>query len=521
MNKGLPIFFITLISIVFIPLSPLPNGQNLLANLQFEQAKTAFNRQDYFKAERLAGRAHFNSLDAAGPWLLAGNCFYLQGQDSAALFNYSMALALDPAIGHLPPFVAELRHEPPCPEALTPRGEVWVGRAGMPKLAKTSHMGLALALTPTQLYLLRKKIGQMIMVSVPGTRLSGQKKALLNAGWVGGVILFDQNVRSKKQVTGYIRELQKNSPTPLFVAVDQEGGTVRRFKESEGFQRLPSLAALGQTQNPDLAYRFGLLSGKQLKAVGANLNLAPVVDINEGPDSIISRYHRSLGSDPQLVSTMALQIVRGMRAQNIIATAKHFPAETEATANPHDGVAVTDVSRGRLESFDLVPYRNLIQNHLLDAVMLSHVVYKNVDPFYPASLSPEMIQKILRGELGYQGLVISDDLRMDAIKERYPLDVSVVQAVNAGVDVLLVTDNYERRVMDSLVKAVVSGRVALKTIDGAYSRIMATKKKYGILKKGPTLAALPQAAPEKKGPNSPLARSTSGTQSALQVAQSR
>ncbi|HET9870697.1 MAG TPA: glycoside hydrolase family 3 N-terminal domain-containing protein, partial [bacterium] len=114
-------------------------------------------------------------------------------------------------------------------------------------------------------------------------------------------------------------------------------------------------------------------------------------------------------------------------------------------------------------------------------VMLSHVIYKNVDPYFPASLSSEMIQTLLRRQLGYQGLVISDDLRMDAIRDYYPLDVSVVQAVNAGVDVLLVTDNLEGRVMDSLVAAVRSGRIPMAVIDEAYGRILATKKKYGII----------------------------------------
>ncbi len=469
-----PILFLSALLTLYFPYAvPLSNGSRPLANLQFEDARAAFNRQDYFLAERLANLALGNAPGSAGPWLLSGNCFYLQGQDQAALFDYSMALGLDPHIGHLPPFVETLRRQGPRPLA-------------------------ALRLGPVEMAGLRKKIGQMIMVSVPGTRLSGQKKMMLNAGWIGGVILFDQNVRNKKQISGYISQIQRNSPTPLFVAVDQEGGSVRRFKESEGFQRLPSLASLGKTKNPGLAYRFGLLSGQQLRAVGANLNLAPVVDIDRGfAGSVISKYHRSLGSDPQLVSAMALQIVKGMRAKNIIATAKHFPTETEASANPHEGVAVTDVPLGELESLDLVPYRALIQNHLLDAIMLSHVVYKCVDPYFPASLSPEMIQKVLRGELGYKGLVISDDLRMDAIKQRYPLDVSVVQAVNAGVDVLLVTDNYERRVMDSLVKAVVSGQVPLKSIDLAYDRIMATKAKYGILrgKKNPVHPALAQKSP--------------------------
>ena len=376
MPKRLLLILAAFLIFFFLYSHPLENGRRPLANLQFEEAKQAFNQQDYFLAERLANLARLNAPDSAAPWLLIGHCFYLQGQDRAALYHYSVALRLNPQIGHLPPFLEKLRAEGP----------------------RTS---VVLSLSPKETALLKKKIGQMIMVSVPGVKLSGQKKAMLNAGWIGGVILFDQNVQSRKQITGYIQTLQRNSPTPLFVAVDQEGGAVRRFKEGEGFQRLPSLEALGQTKNPKLAYRFGLLSGRELKEVGANLNLAPVVDIDRGvAGSVISKYHRSLGTDPQLVSTMALQIVKGMRAENIIATAKHFPTQSVDTVNPHDGVAVTEVPLKELETLDLVPYRNLIQNHLLDAVMLSHVIYKSVDPDFPASLSPEMIQTVLRGELG-------------------------------------------------------------------------------------------------------------------------
>ena len=334
--------------LVLFPAHPLPNGRDILAAKQFEQAKSCFQDQEFFQAQRLANLARVNSPDSAAPWLLIGHCFYLQGQDRAALYYYSTALKLDPKIGHLPPFFAALRNQSPAP---------------------------ALRLGPKELASLRRKIGQMIMVSVPGTRLTGQKKAMINAGWIGGVILFNQNIESRDQIQRYVAQLQQNAPTPLFVAVDQEGGAVRRLREAQGFQRLPSLAALGQTKSPDLAYRFGILSGRQLRAVGANLNLAPVVDLDQGSsDSIISKYRRSLGSDPRLVSSLACQIVRGMRAENIIATAKHFPSETESDSNPHSQMAVAEAPLSELENRDMVPYRDLIAKGSLDAVMLSHVI---------------------------------------------------------------------------------------------------------------------------------------------------
>jgi len=456
MNLARLVFLAALLLPFFALPTNLTNGSALLANDRFESAKACFNHQEYFRALQFLHQVQANSPTSGAPWLLAGHCFYLQGQGPTALFHYRKAHSLNPKDFPLPGFAKSLE--------------------GTPKILASSR------LAPQELSSLRRKIGQMIMVSMPGTALTGQKKALLRAGWIGGVILFQQNVQSKEQVADYIEHLQENSPVPLFVAVDQEGGAVRRFTEEKGFQRLPSLAALGRAKDPSLAYRFGLLSGAQLREVGANLNLAPVVDLDHGVEgSIITRYQRSLGADPETVTALAAQIIRGMRDQGVLATAKHFPTQSVTDQNTHERTAVTDRTRVDLETLDLLPYRKLIGAGMLDAVMLSHVVYKELDPYFPASLSPEVVRVLLRGRLGFKGLVLCDDLRMDAVKGRFSLENSVVQAVNAGVDVLLITDNLERRVMDALVEAVASGRVTLPTLDNAYARIMAAKSKYGIL----------------------------------------
>jgi beta-N-acetylhexosaminidase len=468
MNPGRPVFLAALLLPLFALPTNLRNGSPDLANEHFERARACFNRQEYFPALKLLQQARHNSPASGAPWFLAGHCLYLQGQDQAALFHYRQARDLNPRDFPLPSSAASLSK----------------GRQA------------SAALDPRQLRALRTRIGQMIMVSIPGRVLTGQKRSLLRSGFIGGVILFHQNVESKDQVADYIESLQENSPTPLFVAVDQEGGAVRRFTEEKGFQKLPSLAALGRTKDPALAYRFGLLSGAQLKEVGANLNLAPVVDLDHGLEGcIIAKYQRSLGGDPETVTQLAAQIVRGMRDKGVLATAKHFPTQSATGANPHERTAVTDRPLRELEEKDVLPYRRLIGAGLLDAVMLSHVVYRDLDPYFPASLSPEIVGNLLRGKLGFQGLVICDDLRMDAIKGRFSLESSVVQAVNAGVDILLVTDNMERRIMDALVEAVASGRVARSTVDKAYSRIMGMKVKYGLVRA--------QGAPSREGLGNP------------------
>ncbi len=451
-----PVLFLPLLGMLYFGFTGyLSNGREELAFFEFESARTAFNQQDYFPCLRFCGMAESNDPSASGPPLLQGHCFYEMGLDPAALERYSLALSLNPSASPLPAFFENLR----------------LGQSPVERLS----------LSPEELNTLCRKIGQMIMVSVPGVKLSGAKKDAIKDGLIGGVILFSHNIQSRQQISRYVSDLQSTSPTPLFIALDQEGGAVRRLRESQGFQTLPSQKALGSTNSPRLAYRFGRLSGRQLKEIGANLNLAPVVDLDHGIDEVISKYHRSLGADPKTVSRMAQKIILGMKREGILATAKHFPTQSLAVADPHQTVSSADVELSQLVRSDLVPYEDLIQKHGLDALMLSHVLYPSIDPVYPASLSKEWIQDILRHQMGYQGLVLSDDLRMNAIKQEYPLEESVVQAVNAGVDVLLVTDNLERRVMNALVGAVKAGKIKRSCIDLAYDRIMATKKKYGIL----------------------------------------
>lgn len=442
--------------------TPLENGRKELARQQFDLAQSYYRRQEFHQAIRLAHLSAENSPSSAAPWVLLGHCFYFQGQDAAALWHYGQAQRLNPKVNNLPPFYESLRARVANPSA---------------RLASEDAA------------LLKRKIGQMLLIIVPGTKLSAWKREMLQKGWAGGIILFGQNIKTQEQVREYVREIQAASAVPLLVAVDQEGGAVRRFREEQGFSRLPSLAAVGENGDPEIAYRFGRLAGHQLRTVGANLNFSPVVDLEKKEkDAIISPYRRSLGSDPKRVSILAERIVAGMKAQKVIATAKHFPAQTLTVTDTHDGAAVSNATLDEMMDHDLAPYRYLIPRGL-DAVMISHVTCKAIDPYFPASMSHEVVQNLLRKKLGFNGLVISDDMRMGAIKRKYPLDVSVVQAVNAGVDMLMVTDNTERRVLDALVRAVARGQVKRETIDAAYTRILTLKKKYGIVKR------LPEGAP--------------------------
>jgi beta-N-acetylhexosaminidase len=455
-------------SLIFLTILLIPrsadNGRNEIATRSFEWAKAAYQRQELFRCLRYTRWVREAAPESAAPWFLAGHCFYLRRQDSAALFHYNRATALNPGAGALPPFVEMLRRK---------RG------GGAQKLDSTERARL------------RRMLGQRLLVCVLGRELTGEKKTMIHAGHVGGVVLFGRNIADKKQLRTYIGRIQASSPVPLFIAVDQEGGAVRRLREEHGFGGLPSQAALGATGNPDLAYKFGRLAGRQLREVGANMNLAPVVDVDRRlPLSIITRYHRSLGCDPEKVAALASRIVAGMRQEGVLATAKHFPSQSRVTLDTHREVAVCDTPLRELQDDDLVPYRRLIREGL-DAVMISHVVYTQLDPYFPASLSQETVGKLLRGNMGFKGLVVCDDLRMGAIKKQFPLEISVVQAVNAGADLLMVTDSVEGRVLDILVEAAADGRIPRQTVEEGYQRITAMKQKYGLLRQ----AALPAGTP--------------------------
>ncbi|HVM33431.1 MAG TPA: glycoside hydrolase family 3 N-terminal domain-containing protein, partial [bacterium] len=309
-------------------------------------------------------------------------------------------------------------------------------------------------------------------------KLSPVQWLFLKRGWAGGVILYDQDVKSPGQVRDFVKSLRALSPTPLWVAVDQEGGGVRRFCEEQGFASIPSEQAIGRTGDSRVATRFGEKLGQQLAEAGVNLDFAPVVDLDqEKPVGIITGYQRSLGSDPEEVALLAGQIVRAMDRFGVAAAAKHFPGESLASQNPHEAPALAREPLDRIRSRDLVPYRRLITGGL-DAVMLSHVTYAAIDPDHPASLSPKVIQGLLRGELGFKGLVICDDLQMGAIRKNLTVEEAALQAVNAGVDLIIATGDTSEALLDGLVAAAREGKISLAQARESYGRIQTIRAKY-------------------------------------------
>jgi beta-N-acetylhexosaminidase len=331
---------------------------------------------------------------------------------------------------------------------------------------------------------LRRKIGRLLIVGFRGLELeSGSAiETALKAG-LGGVILFDRdqatggsrNIASPKQVRALTTALRAAATTPLLIAVDQEGGRVARLTPAYGFPDTRSEAAIGATDDPDEALAAGRSMGRTMASVGIDLDLAPVVDLDIVPTNpAIGALDRSFSKDPAVVAAMADAEIRGLHGAGVRAVLKHFPGLGSATANTDfDRVDVTD----SWTDAELDPYRTLFGLGTPDAVMAAHIVQRHLDPKLPASLSPKVIDGLLRRQLGWTGPVMTDSLGADAITSVYARDEAVALALEAGNDLLLFANQgkYEthlaRDLTETIVGLVRSGRITEARLDASVQRV--------------------------------------------------
>ena len=347
-----------------------------------------------------------------------------------------------------------------------------------------------------QRLLLEEAVGQMLVIGLPGERLNEETSTWLDEIAPGGVILFDfdlpsggakpRNITSPGQLRALIADLQAQAPIPYFIAIDAEGGLVNRLKPEYGFSvDLPSHQTLGAgSPQQTLALAAGLAA--QLGQLGINWNLAPVVDVNVYPASpAIGALGRSFGGNAESVTAHAAAFAEAHAAADVIATLKHFPGHGSAVGDTHLGV--TDVTGSYVREMELAPYRSLIEDGYGGAVMTAHIVNRELDPLgRPATLSAPIVTGILRGELGFDGLVLSDDMQMGAIVEQYSIERAAVEAIKAGVDVVLIANQLSDdpadpiRVKQAILDAVGAGEISESRIYESLDRILALKQNYGI-----------------------------------------
>lgn len=326
---------------------------------------------------------------------------------------------------------------------------------------------------------LDEKIGQLVVSGFYGTTLDENILKLIKEDKISGVILFNRNVKDSStllSLNNSLKESNKNNKLPLFISVDEEGGLVTRMPED--IKRLPTNKYIGSLNNKDLSYKVGEILGEQLSYFGFNMNFAPVLDINSNPNNPVIG-DRSFGNNKDTVASLGTSTMKGIQSKNIISVVKHFPGHGDTSVDSHVNLPVVNYDINRLNSFEFVPFKTAIQNGA-DAVMVGHILLPKIDSKYPSSMSYEIVTNILRKDLGFNGLVVSDDMTMGAITENYSIEEASIKAINAGVDLLLVCQKYENteNVLKALKEAALNGTISKERLDNALYNIISIKKKY-------------------------------------------
>jgi beta-N-acetylhexosaminidase len=326
-----------------------------------------------------------------------------------------------------------------------------------------------------------RRIGQRFMVGFEGTTPSPDVKHLVRDYGVGHVILFARNVDRPEQVAELVRELQEiardaGHDRPLLVAVDQEGGRVARLREP--WTVWPPLRALGRFGDEEAARRMGRALAHELFACGIRCDFAPVMDVDTNPlNPVIG--DRSFSDDPDVVSRLGAAMIDGLQKGKVAACAKHFPGHGDTELDSHLELPAVDHSRARLEDVELRPFRKAIEVGVA-TIMTAHVVARELDDRVPATLSPRLIDELLRKEMGYGGVVVSDDLEMGAIAKHWPAGKAAVLAAQAGCDVLPVCKTPDAQVaaIEALIRAAEAEEISTKAMDDADARVRAMKERF-------------------------------------------
>ncbi|MDE7153302.1 MAG: hypothetical protein K2O00_02505 [Muribaculaceae bacterium] len=304
----------------------------------------------------------------------------------------------------------------------------------------------------------------------------------------GGIILFDidltsggglgtRNIKNRAQLRHLTDEMKKMADYPLFIAVDQEGGLVQRLKPRYGFDRLPSAYHLGiEVNNPDSTEFYARLMANQLNDAGVNMNLAPELDIHRPDCPVIGHLDRGYSANTDSVAFHAGITIKVLSDSGIIAVGKHFPGHGSAISDSHYGL--TDVTSTWNEN-ELTPFKKLIDSGELQAIMTAHIFNRNIDPDFPATLSHSTLTGLLRDKLGFDGVIITDDMYMKGIIDNYSIEQAVIMAINAGADMMIMGNNintgYEAdrpdKIIEIIVKAVKEGRIPEERLTDAHRRI--------------------------------------------------
>ena len=342
---------------------------------------------------------------------------------------------------------------------------------------------------------LKKMIGSMLIVGFDAKSVTPDTQIVkdINRYNIGGVILFDidykhrdktKNISSKKQLKTLVENLKKYTNDRIFISIDQEGGKVARLKPRYGFTKIPSAKDVAKGSLDDAKEVYNKQS-QMLQEIGINMNFAPVVDLEINPkNKVIVALQRSFGKDASKVVQYAQTVIDAQKKHHIISVLKHFPGHGSSLGDSHKGfVDISDTYKQK----ELEPYVELISKKSVDAIMVAHVFDKHIDSKYPATLSYNFNTKLLRDRLGFDGVIISDDMQMGALSKHYSLDERVALAINSGVDILLFGNQLSNigvsELVESIYKQVKSGVISKKRIEESSKRVEYLKTKNSIVQK--------------------------------------
>ncbi|WP_255171516.1 beta-N-acetylhexosaminidase [Natrononativus amylolyticus] len=331
---------------------------------------------------------------------------------------------------------------------------------------------------------LEQKVGQLFHVGFHGTEPTDAVESLIREYHVGGVIYFARNLETPDQTRALSRSLQRTAlesgaEIPLFVSVDQEGGTVRRLPY---YAAAPGAMAVGATGEPEAAGTVARVTAAQLERVGINYNLAPVLDVNNNPSNPVIGV-RSYGERPESVAAFGERYVEALQSAGIVACGKHFPGHGDTATDSHVDLPVVDASEERLEAVEFPPFERAIEAGI-DTIMTAHVAFPAItgSESTPATLSRAVLTGVLRERLGFEGLISTDCMEMDAIADTVGTARGAVEAVNAGADVVLVSHraDRQRRAIEAVLEAVETGEIPESRIDASVARHLAAKDRRDL-----------------------------------------
>jgi beta-N-acetylhexosaminidase len=315
---------------------------------------------------------------------------------------------------------------------------------------------------------LETRAARLFTVGFHGKTVSADLRELLARG-VGGVVLFSRNIGEPAEVVELTNAIKRQAARPIPIALDQEGGKVARLRR--GFTELPAMRAVGEVGDAALTRELGALIGRELRAVGFDVNYAPVLDIDTNPDNPVIGS-RSFGRTPELVSKLGLALAAGLSSAGVAACGKHFPGHGDTHQDSHLALPRLSHSLSRLQQVELQPFAAAVAAGI-PSLMTAHVIFEPLDAHYPATMSRAVLHGLLREQLHYDGLVVSDDLEMRAIADHFGVEEAVLRGLDAGVDQFLCCHTAElaHRAIDTVVRAVERGQVSLEQLSTANRRI--------------------------------------------------